>query len=196
MLRIATLALATSALFAVPAMAQDSTPTPTDKPANAPSDGMNAGMQNDMEPITVEMKGADGGSAGTVTVTPTPHGLLLSADLANLADGDHAFHVHETGVCEGDFSSAGGHYNPTDKEHGYKVEGGHHAGDLPNFTTTDGSASFESFAPALTLTGGEAPLNDADGSAIVVHGGTDDYSSQPSGDAGNRIACGVVYSGQ
>ncbi|MEF2551052.1 superoxide dismutase family protein [Aurantimonas sp. A2-1-M11] len=196
MLRIAALALASSALLAFPAMAQDSTPMPTDKPANAPSDGMKSGMQNNMEPVTVEMKSADGGSAGTVTVTPTPHGLLLKADLTNIADGEHGFHVHETGVCEGDFTSAGGHYNPTDKDHGYMAEGGYHAGDMPNFTATNGAATFETLAPALTLTGGDAPLNDADGSAIMVHGGADDYTSQPSGDAGERVACGVVYSAQ
>jgi Cu-Zn family superoxide dismutase len=192
MKHLATTTLATAMLFAAPALAQDNAPTPT----AAPAEGADTQAAGGMEPVTVEMQHADGGSAGTVTITPTPNGLLLAADLANLGDGERSFHIHETGLCEGDFTSAGGHYNPTDKEHGFKVENGPHAGDMPNFTASGGEAQFQTFNPMVTLTGGEAPLQDADGSALVVHGGADDYQSQPSGDAGDRIACGVVFAAE
>jgi Cu-Zn family superoxide dismutase len=172
---LATTTLATAMLFAAPSLAQDNAPTPT----AAPAEGANAEATGGMEPMTVEMQHADGSSAGTVTITPTPNGLLLAADLANLGDGERSFHIHETGLCEGDFTSAGGHYNPTDKEHGFKVENGPHAGDMPNFTARDGEAQFQTFNAMVTLTGGEAPLQDADGSALVVHGGPTTTSRSP-----------------
>lgn len=143
--------------------------------------------------VNVLLKGPDGASRGTSTLTQTPNGVLLANDLQNLPDGEHAIHLHETGRCEGDFSSAGGHYDPAGAEHGFKVEGGPHAGDMPNFTATGGGARFDHVNPRVSLTGGDAPLDDEDGTALVVHAGADDYESQPSGDAGDRIACGVVY---
>jgi superoxide dismutase, Cu-Zn family len=144
------------------------------------------------EPVTVQMKGPDGTEHGTVTVTPTPNGLLFAAELTGLPDGEHGFHVHTTGACEGNFDSAGGHYNPTDKAHGYMAENGPHAGDLPNFFAADGTAKFHAFSADMTLTGGDAPARDSDGSAIMVHEGPDDYMTDPSGHSGGRIACGVI----
>ncbi len=146
--------------------------------------------------LTVTMALQDGSSAGTATLSQTPDGVLLSNDFSGLPGGSHAIHFHETGECEGDFSSAGGHYNPTNMEHGYQADDGHHAGDMPNFTALNGTAQFDHFNPNVSLTGGDAPLNDADGTALIIHGQPDDYESQPSGDAGDRIACGVVYAGQ
>ncbi|RFC63556.1 superoxide dismutase family protein [Fulvimarina endophytica] len=182
-MRLTTLAaLASATLFTAPAFAQDSQPA--------------GGDAASMQPMEVTMKAPDGSDRGTVTVTPTPNGLLFDADLSGLEPGEHGFHVHETGQCEGDFSSAGGHYNPTDKQHGFKVEGGPHAGDMENFTAgDDGSATFEAFNSYLTLSDGDAPVLDSDGSAIIVHGGPDDYESQPAGDAGDRVACGVIGQG-
>ncbi|KQT69624.1 MULTISPECIES: superoxide dismutase family protein [unclassified Aureimonas] len=146
------------------------------------------------EPVTVVMKGQDGADHGTVTLTQVPTGVLIQAKLKGLpAGGAHGYHFHQTGVCEGKFESAGGHYNPTEKEHGFMVDGGAHAGDMGNFSATDGAASFDVINTAVTLAGGPAPLNDADGTAIVIHAGPDDYASQPAGKSGDRIACGVVY---
>ena len=142
---------------------------------------------------SVELKGADGASMGTASFVPTPHGVLIEAELQNLPGGTHGFHIHETGVCEGDFSSAGGHYNPADIDHGYMSETGPHAGDMPNVVATDGAVKVSVFNPNVAMTGGDAPLDDQDGSALMIHSGADDYASQPSGDAGSRIACGVIY---
>ncbi|WAP68107.1 superoxide dismutase family protein [Jiella pelagia] len=133
---------------------------------------------------------------GTASFVPTPNGVLIEADLQNLPDGTHGFHIHETGTCEGDFTSAGGHYNPGDREHGYMSENGPHAGDMPNIVAANGSAKVSVFNSKVTMTGGEAPLDDEDGSALMIHSGADDYASQPSGDAGSRIACGVIYPAQ
>ncbi|ORE98739.1 superoxide dismutase family protein [Aurantimonas sp. 22II-16-19i] len=141
----------------------------------------------------VELKGSDGASMGTASFVPTPHGVLIEADLQNLPGGTHGFHIHETGVCEGDFSSAGGHYNPGDVDHGYMGETGPHAGDMPNVVATDGAVKVSVFNPNVSMTGGDAPLDDEDGSALMIHSGADDYASQPAGDAGSRIACGVIF---
>lgn len=122
------------------------------------------------------------------------NGVWLNVSIESLPAGTHAFHIHETGKCEGDFKSAGGHFAPAGNKHGILVKGGSHAGDMPNIhVPADGSLNIEVFAPDVTLDkGAENSLFDADGSAIVIHEGIDDYKSQPSGDAGARIACGVV----
>jgi len=149
--------------------------------------------QTAAEPMRVEMRGADGASHGAVTLTQTPNGVLLDGDLMGLEDGVYGFHFHQTGVCEGDFTSAGGHHNPTNRSHGLEVEGGPHAGDMPNVYVVDGKARFQQFNPMVRFTGGDAALNDADGTALMVHTQADDHTSQPTGDAGGRMACGVVF---
>jgi Cu-Zn family superoxide dismutase len=144
--------------------------------------------------VTAVMKGADGADHGSVTFTQTEAGVLITAELAGLPPGVHGFHLHETGACEPDFKAAGGHYNPTGAEHGYMMVGGPHAGDLPNIHVPDsGDLTIEVFDPNVTLEeGAPETLFDADGTAVVIHAGADDYKSQPSGDSGDRIACGVV----
>jgi Cu-Zn family superoxide dismutase len=136
---------------------------------------------------------ASGKSVGAVEIRDTPNGVIVRARFTGLPPGDHAFHVHAVGKCEPPFESAGPHFNPKDHKHGFAVEGGWHAGDLPNVTVgADGSAVVEVLATGLSVSSGESKLLDADGSALIVHEGVDDYTSQPSGDAGKRIACGVV----
>jgi Cu-Zn family superoxide dismutase len=139
------------------------------------------------------LTGPDGNDLGIVEFTQTPNGVWVRAALNGLPQGTHGFHIHETGECEPPFESAGGHYNPHGSEHGFLTEGGPHAGDLPNLNVPEsGKVTFEAFSSALSISGGEAELFDDDGSAVIVHAGADDYSSQPSGEAGDRIACGVL----
>ncbi len=139
--------------------------------------------------MTAQVAGTDGTAMGSAMVTPTESGVaLLSLDLVGLPAGSHAIHVHETGDCSAaDFTSAGGHL-ADGHEHGVRAANGPHPGDFPNIMVgEDGTATFEFFNPMLT----PEMMNDDDGSAFIVHAGTDDYISQPAGAAGDRIACGV-----
>lgn len=136
---------------------------------------------------------SDGKKVGIVTFTETPYGVLIIAEITNLLPGTHAFHIHEQGKCEPPFKSAGGHFNPYGKEHGILNSKGFHAGDLPNIHVgQNGKLTFEIVAHEVTLGKGENSLNDDNGSAIVIHEGADDYTSDPAGNAGTRIACGVI----
>ena len=131
----------------------------------------------------------DGAEIGTVYVRPNPSGIAtISIALTDVPEGSHGVHVHETGDCSAaDFTSAGGHL-AGDAQHGVGVEGGPHPGDLPNvIATADGVVNVEAFNALLTMD----MLFDDDGSAFIVHSGPDDYESQPSGESGDRIACGV-----
>ncbi|MCV0394601.1 MAG: superoxide dismutase family protein [Rhizobiaceae bacterium] len=145
---------------------------------------------------SARMMNADGEEIGTVTFNQTKSGMLrLLVEISDLPPGPHGFHVHETGECEGDFQSAGGHYaGAGDPEHGVEAEGGLHAGDFPNVHVgQDGVLKVEFFTDRLSLADdAETPLIDDDGSAVMIHSGPDDYASQPAGDAGDRIACGVI----
>lgn len=139
--------------------------------------------------VTVTMAGPDGAAMGEVTLTPTPHGVLVQADLTRLTPGAHGFHIHETGACTPDFGAAGGHYNPDDSGHGIMVETGMHAGDLPNIhAAADGTARADFLTDAVALDDGS--LLDADGAAIVVHENPDSYGEDAG--AGGRVACGVI----
>lgn len=141
-------------------------------------------------PLEVKLADGSGKDVGTATLTQTAHGVLISVDLHGLTPGAHAIHLHETGKCEGPaFKSAGGHFNPHKKQHGFMDAKGPHAGDLPNLdVASDGTAKAEFIAHDASL----KTLQDADGSALVVHAKADDYKSQPAGDAGDRVACGVI----
>lgn len=144
---------------------------------------------------TANMKGVDGNGLGKVSFSQTTEGVLLQVQLQGLKSGVHAIHIHETGKCEGpDFKSAGGHFNPDNDSHGYLVGRDSHAGDMPNFTvSSDGKATVEIMNPDVTLTEGKpGALLGGSGTAVVVHAGADDYKSQPAGDAGERVACGVI----
>ncbi|MFO7260482.1 MAG: superoxide dismutase family protein [bacterium] len=139
---------------------------------------------------------AEGNVVATATLRETAgHGVLIRLEAERLPAGEHAFHIHQTGRCEPPgFESAGGHYAPRGRQHGFLVPAGPHAGDLPNIhVPADGRLVIEVVAPDVTLRPG-APntLFDEDGSALVIHAGRDDYTSQPAGDAGGRIACGVI----
>jgi Cu-Zn family superoxide dismutase len=140
------------------------------------------------------LKNAEGKDVGTVKLTQTPSGVLLNLSVKGLPAGEHAFHVHAVGKCEAPFTTAGGHYNPGAKKHGMMSPEGLHAGDMPNLhIPASGELTVEVFNAAITLDKGKPnSVFDADGSAVVIHAGKDDYKSDPAGDAGGRIVCGVI----
>jgi Cu-Zn family superoxide dismutase len=141
-------------------------------------------------PIEVKLSDAKNKPVGTAKLTQTAHGVLIAVDLHHLSPGTHAIHLHETGKCEAPgFKSAGGHFNPGHKQHGFMTNEGAHAGDLPNLeVAANGKVKAELLAADATLDA----LLDQDGSALVIHAKRDDYQSQPAGDAGDRVACGVI----
>jgi len=153
-----------------------------------------AGKDNASE-MNVDMTNAKGESIGVVKLEDTPNGLLIYGELRGIPVGEHAFHFHETGACDPatGFKSAGGHL-AAGHNHGFKTEGGPHPGDMSNFFATDSKmVKLETFNPMVGLANNnKTSLLDGDGSALVIHAGPDDYQSQPSGDAGGRIACGVI----
>ena len=140
------------------------------------------------------LKSADGKDVGSVAMTQTPGGVLLNVSVKGLPAGEHAFHVHAVGKCEPPFTTAGGHFNPATKKHGMMAADGHHAGDMPNLhVPANGELAIEILNADITLEKGKPNSVFKDGgTAVVVHAGKDDYKSDPAGNAGDRIACGVI----
>lgn len=139
------------------------------------------------------LQSPDGQSVGEVEFQQGPNGVLVMAELSGLPEGTHAFHIHTTGACSPDFTAAGGHFNPTNKSHGFMSEGGPHLGDTPNIhVPASGDLVMEVFLDDVTVDGNRNMLMDDDGAAVVIHAGADDYETDPAGAAGNRIACGVI----
>src|SRR3954454_13330648 len=134
---------------------------------------------------TVELKNGQGAPVGTATLSPSKEGVSLALNLKDLTPGRHAIHFHQTPSCEGPaFTSAGGHYNPDGKKHGLQNPEGPPAGGMNNFTgLRGGTAKSTIVAPNMKM-GAEA--------ALIVHGGVDDLKTDPAGNAGDRVACGVV----
>lgn len=143
---------------------------------------------------TTQLLGPNGELRGTATLTQEIDGVRVTADVTDLPPGVYAIHLHAVGKCEApDFKSAGGHFNPDNKQHGADNPMGGHAGDLPNVTVDAGGPGHLSYDRAgLRLADGASPLLDADGAAVVLHGQADDYKTDPAGNAGPRIACGVL----
>jgi Cu-Zn family superoxide dismutase len=142
--------------------------------------------------ISIVVHNAAGRELGTLSMTETPTALNLSGTLRGLPPGTHGIHLHTVGRCEAPFKSAGDHWNPTNRLHGTENPKGPHLGDLQNITVAaDSSASVAVRSPGGTLRGAN-PVLDPDGASVVVHADADDNRTDPSGNSGDRIACGVV----
>ena len=152
-----------------------------------------AGCLGTGEPVggpTFVLTGAGGQGLGWVRAWQTPGGVTFRIDASGLPPGLHGLHVHAVGRCDPpDFASAGAHWNPAAAKHGFNNPQGPHRGDLPNVSVARNGVVGES----VTLSGASfASLLDADGAALVVHAGQDDYATDPSGNSGGRIACAVI----
>src|SRR4029078_8534496 len=123
-----------------------------------------------------------------------PAGVLIKLSLKGVPAGEHAFHVHGAGKCEPPFTTAGAHFNPDNKKHGIMADAGHHAVDMPNLhIPSDGALSVEVVNVSVKLDKGKPhSLYGPNGTALIIHAGKDDYKSDRTGEAGGRIACGVI----
>jgi Cu-Zn family superoxide dismutase len=142
------------------------------------------------------MKALDGSAVGTIDFAQSNHGTLITFDLHGLSPGAHAVHIHTSGNCDAKvkFTSAGPHFSPDPKMHGFMVKGGPHPGDLPNqWAAADGTLHASTTTNSFSLGNSKKSIFDRDGAAIIVHAKGDDYTSQPAGNSGDRIACGVIW---
>ena len=142
----------------------------------------------------VDLKDSQGKSVGTITLSQQGSGVDLRLQLHDLPFGSHAIHFHQNPKCDApDFKSAGPHFNPDGKKHGLDNPEGHHAGDMLNFTVdAKGKAKLRMDDKDVTLADGPHSLFSNGGTAIVIHAKADDMKTDPSGNSGDRIACGVI----
>lgn len=172
--------------------------TSAETPAPAPGAAAPAAPSGStLSSATANLASASGSLAsGRLSLMPMGDGVHVTGEIGGLKpNGTHAFHIHEKGDCSAaDASSAGGHFNPTNQPHGRITDPQHHAGDNDNLVAdAEGVAKVDAYFSGVTL-GGGGPT-DVVGKAIVVHAQPDDYASQPAGNAGARIACGVIRGG-
>ena len=146
-------------------------------------------VPTDPQTATAMLKTADGADAGTVTATAQDRDLMVAVTATGMTAGDHGIHVHATGQCDGPkFETAGGHWNPAGAKHGLSNPQGQHHGDMPNLTiAADGTGQMQYSIKGTSI----AEMLDADGAALIIHAKADDQMTDPSGDSGDRIACGV-----
>ena len=185
---LGTLVLTTALLTAIGC--SKPTPEPQQEPAPPPPE-VSAPETPAPSIAVAQLHGAEGSSiTGTVTFTQNGDTVTISATVSGVGAGNHGFHIHETGECSGDFTSAGGHFNPAGHPHGGPGQPESHAGDLGNITIgEDGSGTLDLTSSAVTVDPGP---NSVVGRAVILHEKADDLESQPTGAAGGRLACGVI----
>jgi Cu-Zn family superoxide dismutase len=153
-----------------------------------------APAQQPLQTATAAIKDAQGKQIGTATLTEGADGVRIALDISKLPPGAHGLHIHSVGKCEApDFKSAGPHFNPDAKKHGMKNADGPHAGDLPNVEVgADGTVKTAVTTKLVTLGAGRNSLFQEGGTALVIHADPDDERTDPAGNSGARIACGVI----
>jgi Cu-Zn family superoxide dismutase len=157
--------------------------------------GTLANAEKERKTATAGIKDGKGQSVGQAKFTATKGGVQMSVTVANLSPGVHAIHIHEAGKCDAPgFTTAGGHFNPANKQHGMQNPAGHHAGDLPNLTVVaNGKGTLKTTIQDVTLAGdGATSLFHAGGTSVVIHAVADDMKTDPAGNAGALIASGVI----
>jgi Cu-Zn family superoxide dismutase len=174
-----------AALLAAAAIAGCSTPAREEPAAEMP----------DAEAVAqADLRDSSGTVVARASLSQIGDAVRVRIEAAGLATGIYGAHIHAVGRCDAPaFESAGPHWNPSNRQHGRDNPNGQHVGDLPNLMVgTDRRGSFEFTIPGAWLSGGNRPLLDADGAALVLHARPDDYRTDPSGNSGARIACGAV----
>jgi len=146
------------------------------------------------KPLTIALTDAAGKSVGSATITGTKTGVSIALSVKGLPAGAHAIHIHQTAKCEAPgFTTAGGHFNPETKKHGLENAEGPHAGDMKNFTVgADGTATATITDDNVTIADGPRSIFTGGGTALMIHATADDMKTDPSGNAGARIACGLI----
>jgi Cu-Zn family superoxide dismutase len=149
------------------------------------------------KPVVVQMMNGQGQSVGMITISQGSGGLNFKLDLKNLTPGDHGFHVHQNAKCEGPaFTTSGPHFNPETKQHGTENPMGPHAGDMMNITVgANGTVKKTVMVKSVTMGDDSHSIFTNGGTALVIHAKADDYKTDPSGNSGDRIACGTITKG-